>query len=524
MRKAASKQRKMYVGIYDKWLNSMGGGEKVATVMAEVLSKAGHKVDLISNFDCDTKQLESKMGVDLSKVNTVVWYERSYAILSPKTKKYDLFINVSFLDHLPSLAKNSIYYILFPTPMKTTFLGFIKYETILPILRNILIVPEVIKGLDPIDDVYTRGGRWLSGKNTIVFSNTPKKFSMIARVYVEQISHSSLSLVSFASPNASVKVLDRYIDHDFNIMAYKLEVISENNNTAIDIMVDSKKNSNALGLVSITVRDPRYFMWNLIKRYLPRYEMALYGSSSYKTAAGLDTYNLLLADSKFSQKWTLRYWKKESNVLYPPIDTHLFLPKKKKNIILSVGRFFVGGHSKRQDILVEAFKKMIDTGIVDKTWELHLVGGVSGGKQHTDYVALIEEAAKGYPIKFHFHASFEVLKKLYGEASIYWHATGFGVNAEKEPIRTEHFGITPVEAMAAGAVPVVYKEGGLSETVGDSDKQTWKTVEELVNKTMALINNKENLKKLSLQSTLKAKSFSRNNFTKEFMDTIKSLK
>ncbi len=520
MKTKKTSSQKLRVGIYDKWLNSMGGGEKVATVMAEVLSKAGHKVDIISNFDCDMGQLESKMGVDLSRVNTVVWYERSYSILSPKTKKYDLFINVSFLDHLPSLAKKSIYYILFPTPMKNSLLGFLKYETVLPILRNMLIVPEVIKGLEPIDDVYTRGGRWLSAKNTIVFSNTPKKFSMIARIYVEQISRSSLALVSFASPNASVKVVDRYIDHDFNIMACKLEVISENSNTAIDILVDGKDNANALGLVSMTVRNPRFFMWNLIKRYMPRYEMALYGSSSYKTAAGLDTYKSLLADSKFSQKWTKKYWGREAGVLYPPIDTHLFKAAKKEKIILNVGRFFVGGHAKRQDILIEAFKRMVDQHMVDTDWELHLVGGISAGKQHTDYVSTVEASSVGYKIKFHYHASFYELKKYYGKASIYWHATGYGVNANREPIRTEHFGITPVEAMAAGAVPIVYKEGGLSETVGDNEEQTWKTISELADKTASLINSPKKLARLSRLSVQKAKYFSRENFASQLIDEI----
>src|SRR3990172_11931310 len=100
----------MKVAIYDKWLSALGGGEKVATVMAEVLAKKGHEVHLVSGFEVDKQELAEKMGVDLAKVKNVALYERSYERLLPKTKKYDLFINVSFLDHLPSEAKSSIYY------------------------------------------------------------------------------------------------------------------------------------------------------------------------------------------------------------------------------------------------------------------------------------------------------------------------------------------------------------------------------------------------------------------------------
>jgi hypothetical protein len=107
--KSFTNKYNMKIGVYDKWLSSFGGGEKVATVMAECLSNAGYKVDLISNFDVEKEELEKKMGVNLPKVRMVFWPERSYQKLDSKTKKYDLFINVIFFDHLPSKAKKSIF-------------------------------------------------------------------------------------------------------------------------------------------------------------------------------------------------------------------------------------------------------------------------------------------------------------------------------------------------------------------------------------------------------------------------------
>lgn len=51
------------------------------------------------------------------------------------------------------------------------------------------------------------------------------------------------------------------------------------------------------------------------------------------------------------------------------------------------------------------------------------------------------------------------------EASSYWHAKGGGVNAALEREKCEHCGISIVEAISAGCVPVVYGEGGPKEIV-----------------------------------------------------------
>ena len=510
----------MKIAIYDKWLSALGGGEKVATVMAEVLSKKGHDVDLVSNFEVDKKELQEKMGVDLSKVRLVAWYERSYGKLTPKTNKYDLLINVSFLDHLPSKAKRSIYYVHFPTPMRRTFLGFIKYEKILPILRRFLIIPEIKSGINPVDDVYTRGGRWLDKENTIVFSNTPKSFLLVLRIFVEQLTLRSLKSISFDSPNARISLEDRYLDYNFNVGVFKLRVNSANQNPVIKISINEDTKSNGFGLVSMGVRNFRFILWNILKRYMPRYEMALYGSSSYKPGEGLDTYKLFLANSEFTKFWTKKYLDKDAEILYPPVDIDQFQPGRKKNIILNVGRFFMGGHSKKQDILVSVFKKMVDEKMIDSSWELHFVGGVAGGKEHTDYLNMIRNEAKGYKVYFHLFLSFEGLKKLYSQAKIYWHATGFGEDKARDPITFEHFGITVVEAMAAGVVPIVFNGGGLTETVSKESGMVWNSQRELITMTKQLIENKTFMETLSEGAVKRSKYFSKDRFGKELLKYV----
>jgi glycosyltransferase involved in cell wall biosynthesis len=67
---------------------------------------------------------------------------------------------------------------------------------------------------------------------------------------------------------------------------------------------------------------------------------------------------------------------------------------------------------------------------------------------------------------------------LYGTSAIYWHAAGYG---ETDPKNMEHFGISTVEAMSAGCLPIVYGGGGLKEIVRTKKEgYTWNTHEELI--------------------------------------------
>ena len=70
---------------------------------------------------------------------------------------------------------------------------------------------------------------------------------------------------------------------------------------------------------------------------------------------------------------------------------------------------------------------------------------------------------------------------------MYWHAQGYGEDADADPKTQEHFGITTVEAMSAGCVPVVYATAGPREVVeGLQDAGLWRTVEELRAETVRI--------------------------------------
>jgi len=171
-------------------------------------------------------------------------------------------------------------------------------------------------------------------------------------------------------------------------------------------------------------------------------------------------------------------------VLSPPAP--LLRPSAvKRPQILHVGRFFTGGHCKRQDVLIEAVRRLV---AADVSTELHLAGSLHPEPEHRDYFAALVESAAGLPVHFHTNCSAETLQALYAQSLIYWHATGYGEDVERAPHLTEHFGISVVEAMSAGCIPIVFAAGGPVEVVTDGVTGFhFRTLDELCARTQTLI-------------------------------------
>lgn len=232
----------------------------------------------------------------------------------------------------------------------------------------------------------------------------------------------------------------------------------------------------------------------------------------------LKGWDLIIYNSNFTKKNSQNNWPIKSDVLYPPVDVEKIAPLEKKKYILSVGRFFGFLRDKKHKVLIDAFKK-IHKNKEMADWSLHLAG--SAGEGDKKYIDELKEYAQHMPVKFYPNISYTDLVKLYGQSSIYWHAAGF---EESDPTKMEHFGISTVEAMAAGCVPVVIAKGGQVEIVDNGvSGYVWTFLDELQELTVNLASNSNLRDNISKEATDRSKVFSKEKFTRNLIDLVSSL-
>jgi glycosyltransferase involved in cell wall biosynthesis len=240
------------------------------------------------------------------------------------------------------------------------------------------------------------------------------------------------------------------------------------------------------------------------------------GSNDLLNKMKLFRINEIICNSVFTKNVIDKEYGVESKVIYPPVPTEKIIPKRKENIILSVARFSNLKQSKRQDILVTAFKRMIDDGL--KNWKLILAGGVEvGDGGETDYLTKLSD---GYPIEIIKSPDFKGLLSIYGKAKIFWSASGFEENEEKNPEKVEHFGISVVEAMASGSVPIVYKAGGYKEIITRENGFLWSSISELIKITNWNINNPPEMRNIARNSKKDSELYSESRFREQILKII----
>lgn len=220
-------------------------------------------------------------------------------------------------------------------------------------------------------------------------------------------------------------------------------------------------------------------------------------------------------NSQFTKHIIESSWKtKIDQVIEPMVDLDEFKGvENKKRHIISVGRFFRQLHSKRQDVLIDIFKDMIGRYPEKmKGWKLLLVGSA----EDAEYIIELKSKLGKLPIEIMNDVSRTELIELYKTSALFWHATGFDVDEEKQPAKVEHFGISTVEAMAAGAIPVVHLKGGQKEILGaDLSTLGWLTKEECIAKTIQLITNPAQANNYRKEVIERATKFSKPEFDKK---------
>ncbi len=233
--------------------------------------------------------------------------------------------------------------------------------------------------------------------------------------------------------------------------------------------------------------------------------------------------DLVLVYSEFVRNVLLHAHHVGSHVLYPSIDDFK-TERRKENVILSVGRFFSGLYNdKRYDVLIESFKQLRQR-LPHASWEYRLIGSCGSDRPSRDYVESLRASAKGFPIYFHVNASYDELRRHYNEASLFWHAAGYGADERRHPERTEHFGMSTVEAMSAECVPLVVDRGGQKEIVSQGESgYLWDTPEQLVERTIELMADPALLRRMQQRARSRFREFDRDHFTQHCLSLFNQM-
>jgi len=208
--------------------------------------------------------------------------------------------------------------------------------------------------------------------------------------------------------------------------------------------------------------------------------------------ATLDRVNHFIADSHFIQERIQRTYKKESTVIYPPVDVERFtLVENKEDFYLAASRLVP---YKKTKLIVEAFNQMPSKKLV-----------VIGKGEEYDKIKSIAKdniVVLGYQID-------EVLVEYMQKAKAFVYAA------------VEDFGIVPIEAMACGTPVIALNEGGTKETVIDA--QTGVHFEEQTQKSLiSAIHRFESLAFDSTSISNYAKKFSISNFKTDFKQFVEN--
>ena len=233
-----------------------------------------------------------------------------------------------------------------------------------------------------------------------------------------------------------------------------------------------------------------------------------------------DSYSLYLPNSQFTQYYFKKYWGKESKVLYPPIIMQPITDEEfseKENVILAVDRLV------RDKNILEMINSFITLCNEYKNDYKFVIIGASNPKQ-MDYYDQILKTISGKPIELYSDLDLKELQSWYKRAKIFWHAKGYGVD-EDDPFHMEHFGMTTVEAMINGCVPVVINKAGQKEIIENKEQGfKWDTLDELINYTKRLINDDNQRLEMAKASRERGKQFMLPVFSKKANQIVEELK
>lgn len=232
------------------------------------------------------------------------------------------------------------------------------------------------------------------------------------------------------------------------------------------------------------VHSPMRYAWDLQHQYLresgldigfkgwiAKYLLHRIRIWDSRTANGVDHF---IANSSFIAKRIWKIYRRESSVIYPPVDVEAFeLCTDKEDFYLTASRMVP---YKKIDLIVEAFSQMSDKKLI-------VIG------DGPDFEKI--KAKAGSNVTLMGYQPFEVLRDRMQRARAFVFAA------------EEDFGIAPVEAQACGTPVIAFGKGGALETVKNGVSGVFfdtQSVESLCNSIKRFESMEFDYKKISIHA------------------------
>jgi len=207
--------------------------------------------------------------------------------------------------------------------------------------------------------------------------------------------------------------------------------------------------------------------------------------------------DLILANSSKTSECIKTAWRRDAKIVYPPVDTVNFRPLEKENTVAMLGRFCPYKH----------IEDGIEAVALSETKPRLCILGLAGSNAYLKRLkALVRRRGIERSTTFLVDASLEHVKRTLGQAKVFIH-----------PCQKEPFGIAVVEAMAAGCVPIVYKDWGPWVDIAARGKYGlgFKTVNDLAERIDAVISDETKFTRFSEIARSRAGSFDEERFRKK---------
>jgi glycosyltransferase involved in cell wall biosynthesis len=210
----------------------------------------------------------------------------------------------------------------------------------------------------------------------------------------------------------------------------------------------------------------------------------------------------LLSVSDFTKEFVKKTWGRSSRTVYPPCPVGLYSEfsriQTRENLVLTVSRIVP---EKRLHLFIELARMVPQTSFA-------VVGSLSD--QGSAYFEQLKSAAPGN-VSFVL-SPLRKVRNLLGRAIAYVHCA-----------ENEHFGITIVEAMAAGCVPIVNDSGGPREIVTADVGFRWRSLSEASRQISSLIASEKLRRELSFAASARANQFRPEVFESEIARVLQGL-